>query len=226
MPAPPAAHPVQPCSRGANTLPGPLLNPSFEGPYLPVSDGAAQITGVVASGWQDNSAWAGVSVQYAQETTNPHSGASCRKITLTSVPSGELQLIQGFELQSGSLYTASFWVRGSAPTQAIVRIQQDSAPAPVRSILVVYLTGIGTLTTTLGDGQPAPASSLAEAALPASATIGGVNAPIEFLGLTPGYVGLGQANIQVPKLAPGDYPLIITVNGRASAAALVSVSAE
>ncbi len=57
-----------------------------------------------------------------------------------------------------------------------------------------------------------------------SATIGGVNAPVQFLGLTPTYAGLAQANIQVPNLATGDYPLVITVGGYVSSSAILSVS--
>jgi uncharacterized protein (TIGR03437 family) len=37
---------------------------------------------------------------------------------------------------------------------------------------------------------------------------------------------LAQANIQVPELAPGDYPVVITVNGVASAPAILSVGAQ
>ena len=81
-----------------------------------------------------------------------------------------------------------------------------------------------TLSTSITDGAGSPANPLAQTVLPYSATIGGVNAPVQWLGLIPGYVGLAQANIQVPKLAAGDYPLVITVNGVASAAATVSLA--
>jgi uncharacterized protein (TIGR03437 family) len=92
--------------------------------------------------------------------------------------------------------------------------------------MVVYLTGIGSLTTTPLDGVGAPVSPLAKATLSATATIGGADAPIQFLGLTPYFVGLAQANIQVPGLAAGDYPMVITVNGVESAPAIVSIAAQ
>jgi uncharacterized protein (TIGR03437 family) len=91
-------------------------------------------------------------------------------------------------------------------------------------VIVVYLTGIGSLTTTPLDGAGAPVSPLARATLSATATIGGADAPIQFLGLTPYFVGLAQANLQVPQLAAGDYPVVITVNGVASAPAMLSVA--
>ena len=58
----------------------------------------------------------------------------------------------------------------------------------------------------------------------ARATIGGQNATVLFLGLTPGAVGLAQANVQIPaQLTTGDYPLVLTVNGQTSRSALVAV---
>jgi uncharacterized protein (TIGR03437 family) len=73
------------------------------------------------------------------------------------------------------------------------------------------------------DGAPAPSSRLSRSTLPATATIEGVKAQIGYLGLAPGFVGLVQANIQVPQLAPGYHPLVITVGGVASNSALVTV---
>jgi hypothetical protein len=64
---------------------------------------------------------------------------------------------------------------------------------------------------------------LAQAVYISSATIGGVSAAVSFLGLTPGFVGLAQANITVPAMPSGDYPLILTVAGIESTSALVSV---
>jgi uncharacterized protein (TIGR03437 family) len=100
------------------------------------------------------------------------------------------------------------------------------SPAPAGSLIVAYLTGIGPLSATPADGTAAPLSPLSQAILPFSATIGGVDAPVQFLGLTPTLVGLAQANIQVPALPTGDYPLIVTVGGVSSAPATVSVLAS
>jgi hypothetical protein len=58
----------------------------------------------------------------------------------------------------------------------------------------------------------------------ATATIGNANAPLQFFGLAPDAVGLAQANILVPALPDGDYPLIITLNGHQSTSVLISVS--
>jgi len=97
-------------------------------------------------------------------------------------------------------------------------------PAASGSVVVVYLTGQGNVDNPVSDGTAAPSSPIATATSTPTATIGGVNAPVQFLGLTPGFVGLAQANIQVPTLPSGDYPLVIKVGNFLSASAVISVS--
>jgi uncharacterized protein (TIGR03437 family) len=102
-------------------------------------------------------------------------------------------------------------------------LNSPAAPATVGSTLIVYCNGIGPVTNQPADGVLSPSSPLAQGLYINSATIGGVSAPITFLGLTPGYVGLAQANITVPNLPTGDYPLILNISGLLSTSALVSV---
>jgi uncharacterized protein (TIGR03437 family) len=103
-------------------------------------------------------------------------------------------------------------------------LNSSSNPAAAGSVITVYLTGQGPLDNAVTDGTAAPTSPLSNATATASATIGLLNAPIQFLGLAPQFAGLAQANIQVPALATGDYPLVITIGGYVSVSAVVSVS--
>jgi uncharacterized protein (TIGR03437 family) len=100
----------------------------------------------------------------------------------------------------------------------------SSAPAASGSVVVVYLNGQGAVDHPVADGTATPTSPLARATATPAATIGGVNAPVLFLGLTAGFTGLAQANIKVPALATGDYPLVITAGAYGSASAMLSVS--
>lgn len=93
------------------------------------------------------------------------------------------------------------------------------------STVVAYLTGQGAVDNAVADGEPAGASPLSRATLSASATIGGQNATISFLGLTPGFVGLLQANLVVPALASGDHAVAVTIGGRTSNNPVISVRA-
>ena len=42
--------------------------------------------------------------------------------------------------------------------------------------------------------------------------------------MTPGLVGVVQANVKVPQLGPGDYPLVLTIGGVRSNAPLVTIA--
>ena len=94
--------------------------------------------------------------------------------------------------------------------------------------MIVYLTGSGAVDPAVATGEGAPGEEpLARVTLPATATIGGREAGILFLGLSPGYAGLTQANLIVPATAPvgPDVPVVITIGGQPSNAMVIAVKA-
>ncbi|HYA15888.1 MAG TPA: IPT/TIG domain-containing protein [Bryobacteraceae bacterium] len=103
-------------------------------------------------------------------------------------------------------------------------LNADTAQAAAGSVITVYLTGIGAVNNAVPDGQPVPLAPLSTATATATATIGPSAATVQFLGLTPTFAGLAQANIVVPALPSGDYSLVITAGGYLSASAVISVS--
>ena len=111
-----------------------------------------------------------------------------------------------------------------AVAQSGSTLNSDSAAAASGSVITVYLTGIGAVNNAVADGAATPLSPTSTASATSTATIGGASATVQFLGLTPDFAGLAQANILVPALATGDYPLVITAGGYESASAMVSVS--
>ncbi|MCC6343958.1 MAG: SBBP repeat-containing protein [Bryobacterales bacterium] len=96
-------------------------------------------------------------------------------------------------------------------------------PAGVGSAIVVYLTGGGAVEPGVSTGVATPNSPLFPVTGAKTATIGRQPAEVLFLGMTPGLVGVMQANLIVPPLDAGDYPVVISVGGVNSNAALVSV---
>jgi len=94
------------------------------------------------------------------------------------------------------LFTASASGKGQ-----VAAINQDNtvnsaaSPAPAGSIVALYATGGGALTT----------DTLPRVLLPVSATIGGLDAPVLYAGVAPGQPdGMIQINVQVPAdLTPG-----------------------
>ncbi len=99
-----------------------------------------------------------------------------------------------------------------------------AAPAKAGSIISAFLTGVGEVDPPVESGMAAPASPLSRPIADARATIGAVDAGILAIVLAPGYVGLVQANVEVPtSLPPGDHELVITVGDQLSNRGIISV---
>jgi uncharacterized protein (TIGR03437 family) len=96
-------------------------------------------------------------------------------------------------------------------------------PATAGSVVTVYLTGQGPVQPAVSTGAAAPASPLAQAVYPVTATIGGLPAEVDAAALSPGSVGLFQVKLRVPQIDRGSYPLVVSVNGISSGSRLISV---
>jgi uncharacterized protein (TIGR03437 family) len=89
-------------------------------------------------------------------------------------------------------------------------------PASVSSVVSVFFTGPGPVQAVPADGEAAPVAIPDPLATPATATIGGMPAQIQFAGLAPGWVGLGQINMKIPALGSGTFPVVITIGSSVS----------
>jgi uncharacterized protein (TIGR03437 family) len=84
-------------------------------------------------------------------------------------------------------------------------------PAIAGEVLVLYVTGLGPVSLSLPNGYRAPFSPLARTLQPVHVFVDQEESPIQFSGLTPGFVGLYQINFVVPLDAfPGDLDIQIT----------------
>jgi uncharacterized protein (TIGR03437 family) len=104
-------------------------------------------------------------------------------------------------------------------------LNAPSSPAARGSVLVFYVTGLGAVSPAVATGAPAPLNALLFAVTPPSVTIGGAQAALQFAGLTPSFIGLGQINVIVPAdAAAGDAaPAVFQAAGQSSKTATVSI---
>jgi len=131
---------------------------------------------------------------------------------------------------NGQSATTTFRVVAAAPG---IFVDSSGAPVPDTSaargsLATLFITGEGALVPALATGAT-PSSSTPVGSLPkpsetVTLTVGGVTAPIEFIGVPWGLVGVTQINYQVPSTAPaGAQPVVVTVGGVASPAATLTV---
>jgi uncharacterized protein (TIGR03437 family) len=111
----------------------------------------------------------------------------------------------------------------AAPVGSIPGV--DARPATAGDFLTIYCTGLGDVSNRPASGAPAPGGPLASTVATPTVTIGGMPTTATFSGLSPGFVGLYQVNVQVlAGVAPGNaVPVVITIGGASSNTATIAV---
>jgi uncharacterized protein (TIGR03437 family) len=95
-------------------------------------------------------------------------------------------------------------------------IAQAATPAARGEVIVIYCAGLGAVNPPVKQGEaPTTASRTVNEA---TVTVGGLNAPVFYSGVTPGFPGLYQVNATLPDtVAVGNaVPVTITVAGLTS----------
>ena len=122
-------------------------------------------------------------------------------------------------LQNATVATYSPGIFMVSPTAGAITHADGSlvtaaSPATANETVVVYATGLGPVSGAMVTGKPASSTSLQPTTpQPATATLGGIPATVSFSGLTPGFIGLYQVNVQVPANVPSGSLLIISIGG-------------
>ncbi len=100
-----------------------------------------------------------------------------------------------------------------------------SNPAARGSIIALFCNGLGPVTNQPASGNPALGVPLSQTTpAMATVTIGGVTANVSFSGLTPGFPGLYQVNVQIPtSIAAGNQQVIVSIGGASSTALPIPV---
>jgi len=99
-----------------------------------------------------------------------------------------------------------------------------ASPAAPGETIILFCTGLGTVSPAVPTGEAASPTVISYSTAKFTATIGGVDAPVAFSGLAPGFVALDQVNLTIPSGAPsGSQDLILTGGGVSSSAAKIQI---
>jgi uncharacterized protein (TIGR03437 family) len=152
----------------------------------------------------------------AQMPYNVPLGTARVRVTLNAVVTSE----ENVTILAASPDVIQYGAQRAVAVNQNGSVNGPGTPAPAGSVVVLYLTGIGAVTPALTAGQAAPGDPLSQATLPYKLTLSNgsttADATVIFLGHTPTYAGLVQANFQVPNVPAGDYTLTLTVGGEPS----------
>jgi uncharacterized protein (TIGR03437 family) len=89
------------------------------------------------------------------------------------------------------------------------RVVSRSAPIVPGEVVVIYGTGMGAVAPAVATRTPAPTEPLSWTTIPMRVFFDGGEGRILFSGLTPGFSGLYQMNVEVPSFLARNYPLLI-----------------
>lgn len=127
-------------------------------------------------------------------------------------------------------YSPAFFQYPASNTQFVAAVDlagkliSATNPAIRGNVVALYANGLGPVTNQPASGAPAPASPLSETTTMPIVTIGGVQAPVQFSGLNPGFAGLYQLNVTIPANVPaGIQPVTVSIGGVTSPASSLPV---
>ena len=130
---------------------------------------------------------------------------------------------------SGGRATFPFAVQANAP--GIFAASGALVPystAKAGNTLLAFITGEGAVSPALATGAtPSPTTPYTQLPAPTAlvtVTVGGVNAPIAFVGIPSGLAGATQINFVVPAVPTGLQPVIVTVGGFPSPAVTLTIT--
>jgi uncharacterized protein (TIGR03437 family) len=115
-------------------------------------------------------------------------------------------VLPGMDAPFGNGYIAAF-------QGATIVGSPGYAAVTTGQVITLYGIGFGPVTPSLAAGQIATATGTI--ASPVTVSIGGVNATVDYAGISIGSVGLYQFNVTVPSVAAGNQPVVITLGGTA-----------
>jgi uncharacterized protein (TIGR03437 family) len=131
-----------------------------------------------------------------------------------------------FELNAAG--QAAALIAGTTSIVAPAGTYPGSIPAQPGQYVTIYCTGLGPVTNQPPTGALASSTTLSYTSGTVTASIGGVSAPVSFAGLSPGFLGLYQVNVQIPAKSPtgSAVPVTISIGGSISNQATIAISSS
>lgn len=146
------------------------------------------------------------------------------QVTNNGVPSNTARVYCG--LTAPGIFTIpSGGIGNGAIQHADFSLVSGASPAKAGETVLIYLTGLGSVTPSVVAGAAAPSNPLASATVP-DVYIGGIKARVLFSGLTPGAAGLYQVNVTIPAGVTAGSNASIEIATFDSAKNLLSVNTE
>lgn len=108
-----------------------LGNAGFEDGFAAIPPDAgrkARLSGEIAAGWSDDSAWADVELRYAADREVRRSGTASQRLQIRAIRSGQVQFVHNLVLRAGRQYRASLWIRCSTPAPLQINVRQGPRP--------------------------------------------------------------------------------------------------
>jgi uncharacterized protein (TIGR03437 family) len=94
------------------------------------------------------------------------------------------------------------------------------------SVVQIYCTGLAPVTNQPATGALSPSNPAAETITQPTVMIGGVQAKVQFSGLSPGSVGLYQVNALVPQTSAKGSAVPITVSISGAQSNMVTIAVQ
>ncbi len=98
-------------------------------------------------------------------------------------------------------------------TNASNQIIGPDNPAKTGEVITMYFVGVSNLSETVAAGTAAPLDRLVRVLGVSSVLVNGLAISPQFIGLTPGSVGLLQVNFAIPNLPSGEYTIYLNLSG-------------
>jgi len=128
-------------------------------------------------------------------------GKTSTQVVVEAAGARSQPVVMPVQATNPGLFTADSSGRGQvAASNQDGSLNRAGSAAPRGSVVVLYATGEGTVSPSLGSGQVVTAEALTRPILPVAVFVGGAPAVVEYAGGAPGQIsGLLQLNIRIPE---------------------------